>query len=564
MHNTSSPARNMMPFRQYRAFPRVELKDRTWPDKRIEVSPKLVSVDLRDGNQALINPMDVETKLRFFGELVRIGFTEIEVGFPASSEIEFEFIRRLIDENRIPEHVTIQVLTQSREELIRRTFEALKGVPRAIVHLYNSTSELQRRVVFNLDKEGIIEIATTGATLIKELAALQPETDWTFEYSPESFTGTELEFAKQICDAVTAIWQPTRDKKVIINLPATVEMSSPNLFADMIEWMHRYLARRDSIILSLHPHNDRGMGVAAAELGIMAGGERIEGTLFGNGERTGNVDIVTFALNRMTEGVDPELNLSDIPALVRLSEDCTGIEVHPRHPYAGELAFVAMSGSHQDAIKKGTDAMSRRNSDIFEVPYIPIDPRHIGREYRPVRVNSQSGKGGVAYLMKELYHLDLPRGLQIELSGVVQKATEVSGGEMLPEQLWSLFMAEYLERDNPLRLVEHSNMPGKTKGIRVVQATVIFNGVEMKIEGEGNGVVNAFVNALAPLCATPIDVLDLFEHAVSSGAASSAVSYIPISVPGRESVWGVGMNNDTTKAHLLAVVCAVNRAIAMQ
>lgn len=550
-----------MPFHRYRAFPKVELKDRTWPDKAIVEAPTWVSVDLRDGNQALIRPMDVETKLKFFDMLVGIGFKEIEVGFPASSEIEFEFVRRLIEERRIPDDVTIQVLTQSRPELIDKTFESLTGARRAIVHLYNSTSTLQRRVVFNLDRKGIIGIAVAGAKQIRDLAAMQPETDWVFEYSPESFTGTELDFAVEICNAVISIWKPTPHKKAIINLPATVEMCRPNVYADMIEWMSRNLARRDCVILSLHPHNDRGMGVAAAELGILAGGERVEGTLFGNGERTGNVDVVTLALNLMSEGVNPKLDFSDLPKIKRVAAEYTNIEVHPRHPYAGDLAFTAFSGSHQDAIKKGTEDQERRNADYFEVPYFHIDPRDIGREYRPVRVNSQSGKAGAAYILLHDYKLDLPREIQIEFAGVVQRVTEETNAELSSEDIWNLFRQEYLDRDNPVRLMEHWSGPGK-KGSRHVRATIMYNGEIVKVSSDGNGEVNAFVNAITPVVKMQIEVLTLHEHAVAMGSDARAISYVPIRVPGREYVGGVAMSTDTTKANLLAVVSAVNRVLA--
>ena len=442
------------PSDKYRPFSPIDISDRTWPGRVITAPPTWCSVDLRDGNQALIEPMDPARKLRMFQHLVQIGFKEIEIGFPAASQTDFNFVRQLIEENLIPDDVTVQVLTQARPELIARTFESLEGARRAIVHLYNSTSTTQRRVVFRLDRAGIVDIAVKGAEVIRDLAAQRPGTEWVFQYSPESFTGTELDFAVEICDAVTAVWQPTPDHKAILNLPATVEMATPNIYADQIEWFSRHVARRDSVIISLHPHNDRGTGVAAAELAMMAGAERVEGTLFGNGERTGNVDIVTLALNMYTQGIDPKLDFSDINAVARTAEFCNQLPIHPRHPYVGDLVFTAFSGSHQDAIKKGLAALDKQG--IWDVPYLPIDPADVGRTYESViRVNSQSGKGGVAYLLERDYQLVLPRRLQIEFSRVVQEAADTSGKELTSQELWALFEAEYLSSTGPIGYRSH-------------------------------------------------------------------------------------------------------------
>jgi len=458
------------PSDKYRPFSPIDLSDRTWPGRVITAPPTWCSVDLRDGNQALIEPMDPARKLRMFQHLVQIGFKEIEIGFPAASQTDFNFVRQLIQENLIPDDVTVQVLTQARAELITRTFESLEGARRAIVHLYNSTSTTQRRVVFRLDRAGIVEIAVKGAEVIRDLAAQRPGTEWVFQYSPESFTGTELDFAVEICDAVTAVWKPTPDHKVILNLPATVEMATPNIYADQIEWFSRHVARRDSVIISLHPHNDRGTGVAAAELAMMAGAERVEGTLFGNGERTGNVDIVTLALNMYTQGVDPKLDFSDINAVARTAEHCNQLPIHPRHPYVGDLVFTAFSGSHQDAIKKGLAALDKQG--IWDVPYLPIDPADVGRTYESViRVNSQSGKGGVAYLLERDYQLVLPRRLQIEFSRVVQEAADMSGKELTSQELWALFEAEYLSATGPIAYRSHQLVAASGDGadIDVVQ-----------------------------------------------------------------------------------------------
>lgn len=544
---------------RYLPFPAIELPKRRWPNNRIIKAPVWCSVDLRDGNQALEEPMDVDTKVRMFLHLVALGFKEIEVGFPASSQTEFDFVRRLIAENLIPDDVTIQVLTQAREDLVRPTFDALVGVKRAIVHLYNSTSELQRRVVFVLDKPGIIKIATDAAKLISSIASEYPETDWTFQYSPESFTGTEIDFAVDICNAVTSIWEPTPEKKVIINLPATVEMCTPNVYADMIESMCDRLRDRDSLMISLHTHNDRGTGVAATELGLLAGAERVEGTLLGNGERTGNVDIVTLALNMMSQGIDPELDFSDLTETVRVVEECTGIRVHERHPYAGMFAFTAFSGSHQDAINKGRKAMDAKNDNMWEVPYVHIDPRDIGRTLQSlVRVNSQSGKGGVAYIMRHDYGLDLPRELLINFSSVIQRIAVESGSEVTAKELFAHFHNEYLGREVPLKLGEHYELP--TKDGRKICATVLVNGKEVELIGTGNGSLDAFVNGLNSRFGLDISVIDLTEHAISSGSNAQAIAYVPVRVPGHEPVWGAGIDTDVGTASLYACVSAINRA----
>src|SRR5262244_2166719 len=480
-----------MPIHKYRPFAPVGLLDRRWPAQVIDRAPQWCSVDLRDGNQALVEPMGPDRKRRMFSLLVKLGFKEIEVGFPSASDTDFTFVRELVEHRLVPEDVTIQVLTQARAELIDRTFEAIRGAKRAIVHLYNSTSELQRRVVFGLDKSGITEIAVTGAKQIAELAARMPETEVVYQYSPESFTGTELDFAVEICEAVMDVWQPSPDRKVILNLPATVEMATPNIYADQIEWFGRNIRDRDCITLSLHPHNDRGTAVAAAELAIMAGADRIEGTLFGNGERTGNVDIMTLALNLFSQGIDPGLVITDIDEIVRTVEHCNQLPVHPRHPYAGELVYTAFSGSHQDAIKKGFDALAKRNDDLWEVPYLPIDPKDLGRTYEAViRVNSQSGKGGVAYVLKTDYGLDLPRGLQIEFSKRVQEVTDRTGKEVTSADIWSLFEETYLR--GGIRLVDYTLLPEPRVGERRIAATITIDRAERRIEGVGNGPIAAF------------------------------------------------------------------------
>jgi 2-isopropylmalate synthase len=545
------------PKNKYRPFAPIDLRDRTWPDKVLTTPPLWCSVDLRDGNQALIEPMDAARKRRMFDMLVRTGFKEIEVGFPAASQTDFDFVRELIEKNLIPDDVIIQVLTQARPELIERTYESLRGAKRAIVHLYNSTSTVQRRVVFCLDRPGIINIAVQAARCVRDLAAQQPGTDWRFEYSPESFTGTELDFAVEICDAVNEVWQPTPERRVIINLPATIEMATPNIYADQIEWFGRHVAKRDSIVLSVHPHNDRGTAIAAAELAVMAGAERVEGTLFGNGERTGNVDVVTLALNLYSQGVHPGLDFSNINEAARCAEHCNQLPIHPRHPYVGDLVFTSFSGSHQDAIKKGFAA--RRDGDIWEMPYLPIDPRDLGRTYESViRVNSQSGKGGIAYLLERDYGLTMPRRLQIEFSQVVQAVTDATGKELTSEQIWSLFEREYLGENgtyvygghqlSPLR--EHQNVERLTLKLKC-------NGQGALLHGEGNGPIDAIVDALG----LRFDVLSYEEHSMGSGSDARAVAFVEITTPARTTLFGVGLHENIVTASLMAILSAVNRAL---
>ena len=563
-----------MPMSRYRTFAEevepVSLADRTWPDRVIDSAPMWCAVDLRDGNQALIDPMSPARKHRMFELLVRMGYKEIEVGFPSASQTDFDFVREIITQNKIPADVTIQVLTQCRPELIERTFEACEGAPRAIVHFYNSTSILQRRVVFRADREAVKAIATDGARKCVEEAAKYPGTLWRFEYSPESYTGTELEYAKDVCDAVADVIQPTPEWPLIINLPATVEMATPNVYADSIEWMSRNMARRDSIILSLHPHNDRGTAVAAAELGYQAGADRIEGCLFGNGERTGNVCIVTLGLNLFSRGIDPQIDFSNIDEIRRTVEYCNQLPVHERHPYGGDLVYTAFSGSHQDAINKGLDAMKvsadEADADVddilWQVPYLPIDPKDVGRTYEAViRVNSQSGKGGVAYIMKADHGLALPRRLQIEFSQAIQKITEGEGGEVSSKEMWDVFAEEYLAPVRPLERIRQqvaaSEVDGGTDTIRAV---VKIDGVETEIQGSGNGPLAAFVDALSGV-GIHVHVLDYSEHAMSSGEQAKAAAYVEASVNGK-TIWGVGIATSITTASLRAVVSAVNRAAA--
>jgi 2-isopropylmalate synthase len=543
-----------MPTHKYRPFPTIDLPDRRWPMQVIDRAPLWCSVDLRDGNQALVEPMGPDRKRRMFELLVKLGFKEIEVGFPAASETDFGFVRELIDQRLVPDDVTIQVLTQARPELIERSFESIRGARRAIMHLYNSTSTLQRRVVFGLDKPGIVDIAVTGAKLIRDLAEAMPESEIIYQYSPESFTGTELDFAVEICEAVMDVWRPTPDKKTILNLPATVEMATPNIYADQIEWFGRNIHDRDAITLSVHPHNDRGTAVAATELAVMAGAERVEGTLFGNGERTGNVDIVTLALNLFSQGIDPGLVIADIDEIVRTVEHCNQLPVHPRHPYAGELVYTAFSGSHQDAIKKGFEALAKRNDPLWEVPYLPIDPKDLGRSYEAViRVNSQSGKGGVAYVLKADYGLDLPRGLQ------VQEVTDRTGKEVTSTDIWSLFEETYLR--GGIRLVDYTLLPEPRAGERRIVATIAIDHAERHIEGVGNGPIAAFVDALQHECGIELTVLDYHEDAVSAGADAQAAAYVQIRGNGAGTLYGVGIDSDIVTASLRAVASAATRAI---
>jgi 2-isopropylmalate synthase len=550
-----------MPIHKYRAFPTIALPDRHWPTRIIDRAPLWCSVDLRDGNQALVEPMGPDRKRRMFELLVKLGFKEIEVGFPAASETDFSFVRELIEQRMVPEDVTIQVLTQARPELIERSFEAIRGSRRAIMHLYNSTSTLQRRVVFGLDKPGIVDIAVNGAKQIRRLAGTMPESEILYQYSPESFTGTELDFAVEICEAVMDVWRPTPDKKTILNLPATVEMASPNVYADQIEWFGRNIRDRDCITLSVHPHNDRGTAVAATELAVMAGAERVEGTLFGNGERTGNVDIVTLALNLFSQGIDPGLVIDDIDEIVRTVEHCNQLPVHPRHPYAGELVYTAFSGSHQDAIKKGFEALAKRNDPLWEVPYLPIDPKDLGRTYEAViRVNSQSGKGGVAYVLMADYGLDLPRGLQIEFSKRVQEVTDRTGKEMTSGDIWALFEETYLRKDG-IHLVDYSLFPEpRAREHRRIAASVLVNGEERRIEGVGNGPIAAFVDALKRECDIELTLVDYREHAIGAGADAQATAYVEIRDGGDATLYGVGIDGNIITASLRAVASAATRA----
>ena len=555
------------PSKKYRPFTPIALPDRQWPSRVIDKAPVWCSVDLRDGNQALIEPMDGERKLRMFRALVKLGYKEIEIGFPAASQTDFDFVRKLVTEDLIPDDVTVQVLTQAREALIRRTYESLVGVKRAIVHLYNSTSTTQRRVVFQLDRAGIRDIAVNGAKVVRDCAREYPGTDWIFQYSPESFTGTELDFAKDVCDAVGEIWQPTPQRKMIINLPATVEMATPNIYADQIEWMSRNLARRDSIVLSLHPHNDRGCGVAAAELGVMAGADRIEGCLFGNGERTGNVCLVTLGLNLYTQGIDPGIDFSDINEIIRTVEHCNQLPVHPRHPYGGDLVFTAFSGSHQDAIKKGLAARNAeiaRGNMIWDVPYLPIDPADVGRTYEAViRVNSQSGKGGIAYLLERDYGLALPRLLQIEFSQVIQRITDATGKELVAAEIYAAFDREYVSATLPVGYVGHRAQHNVSDGtIEQLSAHLSVDGQEWVLTGSGNGPVDAFVHALRGDGGLDIHVQNYHEHGIGAGEDATAVAYVELRIGADQTVYGVGLDPNIVTATLRAVVSAVNRGIA--
>ena len=572
-----------MPVGKYLPFDQqisVELPDRTWPTKRMTAAPRWCAVDLRDGNQALIDPMNTERKMRMFDLLVRLGYKEIEVGFPSASQTDFDFVRMLIEGRHIPDDVTIQVLTQARDHLIERTYDSIRGAKQAIVHLYNSTSVLQRRVVFGLDQDGIVDVALQGARVCRKLEETIPETTVYYEYSPESYTGTELEFAARICNEVVEVFDARPDRKVIINLPATVEMATPNVYADSIEWMSRHLTRRESIVLSLHPHNDRGSAVAAAELGFLAGADRIEGCLFGNGERTGNVCLVTLGMNLFSQGIDPQIDFSGIDEIRRTVEYCTQLPVHERHPYGGDLVFTAFSGSHQDAIKKGFDSMekdlvnssSATSADdlVWGVPYLPIDPHDIGRSYEAVvRVNSQSGKGGVAYILKNEHQLDLPRRLQIEFSGVVQKRTDSSGGEVSPAELWSAFRDEYLPISRADAAAANGEQWGRfsllsmrsdsaVEGADTISVRLTDGGQEVTIEGIGNGPIAAFVSALSTLD-VDVRVLDYAEHALSSGGDATAAAYVECAL-GERVLWGVGLDANIVIASLKAVVSAVNRS----
>jgi 2-isopropylmalate synthase len=545
------------PAAKYRPFPAVQLADRQWPSRSITRPPVWMSTDLRDGNQALIEPMSPEKKLRFFEMLVKIGIKEIEVGFPSASQTDFDFVRMLVEEKRIPDDVTIIVLTQAREELIRRTVESAAGAKRAIVHVYNSVAPVFRRVVFGMEREEIVQIAVKGTQLIKELVAEHPQTRWGLEYSPESFSTTELDFSKQIVDAVSNVWQPTIENKMIVNLPSTVEASTPNVYADQIEWMCRHLERREALVISVHPHNDRGTAVAAAELAVMAGADRVEGCLFGNGERTGNVDLVTLAMNLYTQGIDPGLDFSDIDAVRQLVEECNQLPVHPRHPYAGDLVFTAFSGSHQDAIKKGF-AVQKADA-VWEVPYLPIDPADLGRSYDAViRVNSQSGKGGMAYLLQQEYGLELPRRLQIEFSRAVQRVADSTGREIAAADIHALFASEYLEQDSPWQYVAHRMTEDSAHGVEIT-LDLTRHHAPQAMQGKGNGPIDAFVNALG----LDVRVMDYHEHAIGHGADARAACYVELRVGSGQTLFGVGIDSNIVTASFRAVLSAVNRHLAI-
>lgn len=552
-----------MNHQKYRPFAPVPLPDRTWPDRQLVKAPIWCSVDLRDGNQALIEPMGAERKRRMWNALVDMGFPEIEVGFPAASQTDYDFCREMIEGDQIPENVAIQVLTQARNDLIDRTFESIAGVRRAIVHLYNSTSTLQREVVFRQDRAGIIDIAVRGAERVREQALRYPDTEWVFEYSPESFTGTELEFAVEICEAVMDVFEPTPETRLILNLPATVEMSTPNVYADQIEWFGRHVSRRDSVILSVHPHNDRGCAVAAAELAMLAGAERVEGTLFGNGERTGNVDVVTLAINLLTQGVDPGLDCSDVNALRRVAEHCNRLPVHPRHPWVGDLVFTAFSGSHQDAINKGLSTRARDEEPAWAVPYLPVDPADLGRTYEAViRINSQSGKGGIAYVMEQDHGLRLPRRLQIEFAQRIQALTDESEEEASSKDIYGAFEREYLLPVEPLEVIDHEVHAARASdpGPRRLSATIVWQGERRTVEGFGNGPIDAFLHALEASCGVDLRVSDYSEHAVGQGADASAVAYVEVVTPDGGALFGVGQDPSIASASLKAVASAVNRA----
>ena len=547
------------PTDKYSAYKPVDLVNREWPSNTIKKAPIWCSVDLRDGNQALIEPMGSERKNRMFSLLCKLGFKEIEVGFPSASKTDYDFVRDLIENKKIPSDVNIQVLTQAREELIIKTFESLKGASKGIIHFYNSTSTLQRKVVFNQDKDGVKKIATDAAELIKKLALENSDTEWTFEYSPESFTGTELEYAREVCDNVVEILKPVSKNKIIINLPATVEMSTPNIYGDQIEWMIKNLKNRNDICLSLHPHNDRGTAVAASEFGIMAGADRVEGTLFGNGERTGNVDIVTIALNMLTQGVEPNLDFSNINSVMREVEYCNQLPVHPRHPYAGDLVFTAFSGSHQDAIKKGFQAIKKSNDPKWEVPYLPIDPADLGRNYEAVvRINSQSGKGGVAFLLEKDHGVSLPRRLQISLSQRIQKLADDTGKEISSSQIWDIFEKKYLQPVNNYSYIKHSS--SSKDDLHKLELTMNMNNEETTIQGSGNGPIDSFVNGLSEKIGVEIKVADYHQTAISSGSDAKAAAYIELEKDGK-TFWGVGIHPNTTRASFDAIIVGLSKLL---
>ena len=551
------------PARKYRPFPQVDLPDRTWPTRTISKPPRWLSTDLRDGNQALIDPMGSEKKNRFFDLLLKVGIKEIEVGFPSSGATDFEFIRGLVDSGRIPDDVMIQSLTQSRRDLIEKTFESMAGAPRAIVHLYNAVSPAWRDIVFKLDKAGVKAIAVEGATILAEQAARFPETDWHFEYSPETFSTAELEFSLEVCEAVMKVLQPTPAKPLILNLPATIEASMPNVYADQIEWMCRHISARDSVIISLHPHNDRGSGIAAAELGLLAGADRIEGCLFGNGERTGNVDLVTLALNMYTQGLHPGLDFSNIDEVIQTVEYCNQLPVHPRHPYAGELVFTAFSGSHQDAIKKGFDAGERQNDAIWRVPYLPIDPADLGRSYEAViRVNSQSGKGGVAWVIEQDHGLKLPKRMQANFSGTVQELSDSTGRELTSADIWEAFEQRYhLKGEGRFRLIDfQESQSQKAQDERIFAGKIRIDGVEQSVSGRGNGLISSLANALEEALGGPLDIIDYSEHAIGHGTDARAAAYVECRVGDGPILFGVGISRDVATASVRAILSAANGA----
>ena len=545
---------------RYKPFPPIGLHDRTWPDQVLTRAPRWCSVDLRDGNQALIEPMSVSQKRKMFDLLVKVGFKEIEVGFPAASQPDFDFVRSLVEQDAIPDDVTVQVLTQARPELIRRTFESLRGARKAIMHVYNSTSIVQREKVFKTGKAGIVDIAVAGAEEVRRCAEEAPETEWVYQYSPESFTGTEIDFAVEVCDRVIDVWEPTPERPAIMNLPSTVEMATPNIHADQIEWFCRHVSRRDAVIVSLHTHNDRGCAVAAAELGVMAGAQRVEGTLLGNGARTGNMDIVVMAMNLYSQGIDPELDLADMDRIVSIVRECTQIDVHPRQPYAGDLVFTAFSGSHQDAIKKCLDLY--REGEPWEIAYLPIDPRDLGRTYQDViRVNSQSGKGGVAYVLANKFGFQLPRWLQIEFSRVVQDAAEETGGEIQPDRIWELFNRHYFDKEKVISLQNYSIERNETG--EVFSGAITYFGKSMQVRGQGNGVLDALVQGLQKVVQIDFEVMDYGEHALSQGADAEAVTYIQIKSQGKRYT-GIAISEDIVSSSLDALMSAASQLLTKQ
>ena len=559
--NTDNVTARKMPFHKYKAFQPVALKDRTWPDNVITEAPRWCSVDLRDGNQALIEPMTPNEKQKMWDLLVEIGFKEIEVGFPAASQTDFDFVRKIIEEDRIPEGVTIQVLCQAREELIRRTCEAVAGAKNVIFHLYNSTSTLQRKVVFNMSREEVIKLATDATQVVWENTRdlVASGTNLTLEYSPESYTATEMEFAVEICAAVMDVWKPTPENKIVLNLPSTVEMATPNIYADQIEYFIRNLPNRESAVISLHTHNDRGTGVAASELGLMAGAERIEGTLFGNGERTGNLDVITMAMNMFSQGIDPKLYLSDMPKIVAVSEECTKIPIHVRQPYAGELVFTAFSGSHQDAIKKGMQFVEAGGDTSWEVPYLPIDPADVGSSYREtVRVNSQSGKGGVAFVLEHHFGVSLPRSLLLEFSPVVQKLSESDGGELKPDAIWKAFVDEYIEVEGPYQLIDYQ-VHTEAGGGETCQAKIQVGDNEVDVSGVGSGPIDAFINAMVETLNEPLNVVEYQEYALNEGAEAQAICILAITDEQGNRYYGVGISQNTTTAAFKSIIAAINR-----